>query len=142
MVCVCMPAHAGEAQVLSPWRRAGPRDAIGTSSLLLCWRQDKQSRRAAPRLAAREGPRLCPTLLGSYPWSQEPGIRLQLARLPAAPAGPRWPAAQPAHRRWPQPECGASELSLLAPTSHRPLQPLGCWLGREAGHVDEGALTH
>lgn len=79
---------------------------------------------------------------GQLPRSQEPGIRLQLARLPAAPAGPHWPTAQPAHKRWPQSECGAFQLSLLAPTGHQPLQPRGCGLGREAGRVDEGALTH
>ena len=43
-----------------------------------------------PGRAALECPRLLPTLLGSYPWSQEPGIRLQLAGLPAAPAGLLW----------------------------------------------------
>ena len=48
-----------------------------------------------PGWAALEGPRLLPTFLGSYPWSQEPGIRLQLAGLPAAPAGLCW-ACSPA----------------------------------------------
>lgn len=60
------------------------------------------SHKAAPSWAVGESPHLCSTLLGSYPGarSQVSGFSwLDSRQLPLVLCGP---AAQPAHRRWPQ----------------------------------------
>lgn len=78
---------------------------------------------------------------GQLPRSQEPGIGLQLAGLPAAPAGFVWacspacPQALAAVGPW------GPELSPLAPTNYPPFWPLGCWLGRATGRGEGIALT-
>lgn len=74
----------------------------------------------------------------------EPGARYQ-ASAGQTPSSSRWPTLglQPSLPTGAGHSLGnkALELSSLAPTSHLPLWPLGCWLGREVGCVDGGALT-
>lgn len=89
-VCGCEPTHAREAQALSLWRLPGPEMLSAAPHPCSTEANINRATEPPPSRAALECPRLLPTLLGSYPWSQEPGIRLQLAGLPAAPAGLPW----------------------------------------------------
>lgn len=57
---------------------------------LALWEPTQTEPQSRPQAGRPEGPHLRPTLLGSNSCNQEPGIKLQLAGLPAAPAGLRW----------------------------------------------------
>ena len=102
-VCVCVCARARAQQAHPSWRSTSPISLEASGAQMLSAALHSCSHKAninrapepPPGQAALEGPRPLPTLLGSDPQSQEPGIRLQLAGLPAAPAGLHW-ACSPA----------------------------------------------